>query len=112
MPNAPVDAMPPSAGKAVVGWSPAPPDRPVTLPALISLFTKLTKALLPAALPAVPGATAQLAALVMSLIITASDRPPPKSRGLLKKEPPETLVCRSLKPSLLSQAGSDRERIE
>src|SRR3546814_5909069 len=75
--KAPVDAIPPLAGKGVVPCSPAPgkispwpgPTDPLPLtsmPAvLIVLLTKFTKLLAPKALPAVPDATAQLAPLVM-----------------------------------------------
>src|SRR3546814_6792773 len=59
IPNAPVDAMPPSAGNGVVPWRPAPPARPGTTPALMTLFTVFTKALTPATLPDVDE-TAQL----------------------------------------------------
>src|SRR3546814_7169540 len=76
---------------------PGPTDPlPLTsMPAvLIVLLTKFTKLLAPKALPAVPDATAQLAPLVMSLMMTASSRPPPKSRGLLVNLSSVTLVCR------------------
>src|SRR3546814_7552046 len=74
---------------------PGPTDPlPLTsMPAvLIVLLTKFTKLLAPKALPAVPDATAQLAPLVMSLMMTASSRPPPKSRGLLVNLSSVTLV--------------------
>src|SRR3546814_4725386 len=80
--KAPVEAMPPSAGNVVVGCRFAPPATPGTKPPLITCWTPFTKTLTPAALPD-DDATAQFAALVMSLMITASSRPPPKSRGLL-----------------------------
>src|SRR3546814_5158540 len=75
--KAPVEAMPPSAGNVVVGCRFAPPATPGTKPPLITCWTPFTKALTPAALPD-DDATAQFAALVMSLMITASSRPPPQ----------------------------------
>src|SRR5688572_21423205 len=46
-----------------------------------ALLKAVTSALAPAALPAVFGMTAQLDALVTSLMITVSERPPETSRG-------------------------------
>src|SRR5687768_15907076 len=51
------------------------PARPI--PPLIAV----TKVFTPSTLPAVVGTTAQLDALVRSLMITASERPPEGSRG-------------------------------
>jgi len=76
--KAPVEASPLLAPNDVVGWRPAP-VAPLTM-----VLYELTNAFAPAALPGVLGATAQFAALVMSLMITASARPPPKSRGLAR----------------------------
>src|SRR3546814_17078572 len=47
MPSAPVDAMPPSAEKAVVPCRPATPCKPGTRTALMTPFTGFTKALTP-----------------------------------------------------------------
>src|SRR3546814_8844453 len=91
IPNAPVDAMPASAGNGVVPWRPAPPARPGTTLALMALFTVFTQALTPATLPDVDE-TAQLAPLVMPLVLTASSSPPPKTRGLLVRLSDATLV--------------------
>src|SRR3546814_18486134 len=104
--KAPVDAIPPLAGKGVVPCSPAPgkispwpgPTDPLPLtsmPAvLIVLLTKFTKLLAPKVLPAVHDATPQLAPLVLSLMLSAYSRPPPKSRGLLVNWYWVTLVYR------------------
>ena len=54
------------------GTGPARPSAPLNA---------VTKVLAPSALPAVFGMTAQLDALVTSLMITVSERPPETSRG-------------------------------
>jgi hypothetical protein len=86
--------MPLPAPNEVVGRKPAPAATPGMLPALIRVLTVLTKALTPAVFPAVLAPTAQFAALVMSLMMTASERPPPKSRGLARYLSSETFVLR------------------
>ena len=80
--KAPVAAMPPSAGKGAGARNPRPP------------LIAPTSVLVPTALPAVVGTTAQLDPFVMSLMTTASARPPEGSRGLPSNLSCETLVWR------------------
>ncbi len=77
----------------VLPWMPLPAGKAVgaSRPRLPLIAATTLRA---GELPGVVGTTAQLAAVVISLMITASPRPPDGSRGLAKKVSPTTLVFR------------------